>query len=183
MMTRQNDFVDCDRHKSRPAAVFEIGPTRTMPQIIISPGTGGKPAFNRPYDCVLIMEDTFDVSAYTYTHKGGSVDYNLPAAHTNAYFSPNDPIDKPRNFTSGTRSNIALLDSPIHRDAYLSIADTKKGKMPFGKHMVLSRYCCGRYLTLPSFLESDRSRLIYRRINANVRLIEEKSALEKSVLD
>lgn len=67
MMTRQNDFVDCDRHKSRPAAVFEIGPTRTMPQIIIGPGTGGKPAFNRPYDCVLIMEDTLDVSACTYT--------------------------------------------------------------------------------------------------------------------
>lgn len=35
MMTRRNDFVDCDRHKSRSAAVYEIGPTRTMPQIII----------------------------------------------------------------------------------------------------------------------------------------------------
>lgn len=128
MMTRQNDFVDCDRHKSRSAAVFEIGPTRTMPQIIIGPGTGGKPAFNRPYDCVLIIEDTLDVSTYTYTYtpKGGSVDYSLPAARTNAYFSRNDPIDKPRNFTSGTRSDIALLDSPMRRDAYSSIADIKK---------------------------------------------------------
>lgn len=152
MMTRQNDFVDCDRHKSRPDAVFEIGPTRTMPQIIISSGTGGKPAFNRPYDCVLIIEDTFDVSAYTYIHKGGSVDYNLPAARTNAYFSPNDPIDKPRNFTSGTRSNIALLDAPRCIFEYRRY---KKRKNALWKvHMVLSRYCCGRYLILPSFLES-----------------------------
>lgn len=42
MMTQRNDFVDCDRHKSRSTAVYEIGPTRTMPQIIIGLGTGGE---------------------------------------------------------------------------------------------------------------------------------------------
>lgn len=76
------------------------------------------------------MEDTFDVSAYTYAHmhKDESVDYSSPAACTNAYFSRNDPIDKPRNFTSATRSDIAaLLDSSMRRDAYSSIADIKKG--------------------------------------------------------
>lgn len=88
-------LLTADRHKSRLVAVFEIGPTRTMPQIIIGPETEGKPAFNRPYDCVLIMEGILDVSAHIHTHlsNGRSVDYILPAARTNAYFSRNDPID------------------------------------------------------------------------------------------
>lgn len=73
-MTRRNDFVDCERHKSRSAAVYEIGPTRTMPQIIIGLRIGeeggkgwmqgGEPTFNRPYNCVLIIEG----QRFTWTH-------------------------------------------------------------------------------------------------------------------
>jgi len=68
----------------------------------------------------------------------------------NAYFSRNDPIDKPRNFTMGTRSDIALLDSRMRYDAYSSIANIKKkGKNALWKvhsRFYRDRYCCGRYL-------------------------------------
>lgn len=133
MTTRRNDFASAAIDKSRSAAVFEIGPAPTMPQIIIGSGPGGEPALNRPYDCVLIIEGhTFVVSACTHgIHRRtrNVDDCSLPAARTDAYFSRNDPIDKLRNFTSATRSDIALLDSPMRRDARSrQRADIKKKK-------------------------------------------------------
>lgn len=58
--------IDTNRGRLR---FSEIGPARTMPQIIIGPGSGGEPAFNRPYDWVLIMEGhTRYKREYTYVH-------------------------------------------------------------------------------------------------------------------
>lgn len=122
MMTRRNDFVDCDRQiavdcglRNRANANYAANNYR--------PRTRGEPAFNRPYDCVLIMEGYTrckrvhthsSARARTYTQRHaerGSVDCSLPAAQHGCIF-----------FSQRVRSiNSAILRAPLDLTSRFSI--------------------------------------------------------------